>query len=149
LATNDRCARREGAATTTIPIVLAGSSDAVAGVIVANLARPEGNITGFSLAYGDGFAGKWLELLREVAPNVSHVAVLWSSSNAAAAHIENEQQMRSVSLSTNGVTKVLAVPARPSGGGSSAVGGELLGLEFATCYRPIYREAEKRPRPSA
>lgn len=71
-------------ATTTIPIVFAGSSDPVAGEIVTNLARPGGNITGFSLAYGGGFAGKWLELLQQVNPNVSHFAVLWSSSNVAA-----------------------------------------------------------------
>jgi putative ABC transport system substrate-binding protein len=85
-------ARAAKRATTTIPIVFAGSSDPVAGGIVANLARPEGNITGFSLAYGDGFAGKWLELLKEVAPNVSHFAALWSSSNAAAARFVEELQ---------------------------------------------------------
>lgn len=79
-------------ATSTIPIVFAGSSDPVAGGIVTNLARPGGNITGFSLAYGDGFAGKWLELLREVAPQVVHFAALWSSSNAAAAKFISELQ---------------------------------------------------------
>jgi putative ABC transport system substrate-binding protein len=85
-------ARAAKRATTTIPIVFAGSSDPVAAGIVTNLARPEGNITGFSLAYGDGFAGKWLELLKEVAPNVSHFAALWSSSNAAAARFVEELQ---------------------------------------------------------
>jgi putative tryptophan/tyrosine transport system substrate-binding protein len=79
-------------ATTTIPIVFAGSSDPVAGGVVTNLARPGGNITGFSLAYGDGFAGKWLELLKEAAPTVSHVAALWSSSNAAATRFVKELQ---------------------------------------------------------
>jgi putative ABC transport system substrate-binding protein len=59
-------ARAAKKATTTIPIVFAGSSDPVAGGIVENLARPGGNITGISLAYGDGFAGKWLGLLKEV-----------------------------------------------------------------------------------
>lgn len=80
-------------ATATIPIVFAGSSDPVAGGIVAILARPGGNITGVSLAYGDGFAGKWLELLKEAAPNVSHFAALWSSSNAAAAKFVKELQV--------------------------------------------------------
>jgi len=80
-------------ATTTIPIVFAGSSDPVAGGIVSNLARPGGNITGFSLAYGDGFAGKWLELLKEAAPNVSHVAALWNSSNTAAARFVKDLQV--------------------------------------------------------
>ena len=78
-------ARAAKQATASIPIVFAGSSDPVAGGIVSNLARPGGNITGFSLAYGDGFAAKWLELLKEAVPRLSQVAVLWSSSNAAAA----------------------------------------------------------------
>ncbi len=77
-------ARAAKKATGAIPIVFAGSSDPVAGGLVSNLARPEGNITGFSLAYGDAFAGKWLELLKEASPELSAVAVLWSSSNAAA-----------------------------------------------------------------
>jgi putative tryptophan/tyrosine transport system substrate-binding protein len=86
-------ARAAKSATSTIPIVFAGSSDPVAGGIVANLSHPGGNISGFSLAYGDGFAGKWLELLKEAAPNVAHVAALWSSSNAAASRIVKELQV--------------------------------------------------------
>lgn len=72
-------------ATSTVPIVFAGASDPIAGGIVADLARPEGNLTGFSLGIGDQFAGKWLDLLKEIAPGMAHAAVLWSSSNAAAA----------------------------------------------------------------
>lgn len=83
-------ARAAKRATTAIPIVFAGSSDPVAGGIVSNLARPGGNITGVSLAYGDGFAGKWLELLKEAAPHVTHFAVLWSSSNPAATRFVGE-----------------------------------------------------------
>ena len=71
-------------ATSTIPIVFAGSSDPVAGRLVTNLARPGGNVTGVSLALGDGVAGKWLELLAEVVPGATHYALIWSSSNAAA-----------------------------------------------------------------
>lgn len=52
-----RAAKSSGAG---IPIVFAGSSDPVAGGIVTNLARPDANITGISLAVGEGFAGKWL-----------------------------------------------------------------------------------------
>ena len=77
-------ARAARAATATIPIVFAGSGDPVAGGVVANLARPGGNVTGVSLAYGSGVPGKWPEMLKEMAPRVMHVAVLWSSSNAAA-----------------------------------------------------------------
>jgi putative ABC transport system substrate-binding protein len=85
-------ARAAKRATTTIPIVFAGSSDPVAGGIVTNLARPEGNITGLSFAYGDGFAGKWLELLKEAVPGVSQFAALWSSSNPAAVRFVSELQ---------------------------------------------------------
>jgi putative tryptophan/tyrosine transport system substrate-binding protein len=59
---------------------------------VGNLARPEGNITGTSLAVGESFAGKWLELLKEAAPRVSHFSALWSSSNAAAVRFVAELQ---------------------------------------------------------
>ncbi len=91
-------ARAAMRATTTLPIVFAGSSDPVAGGIVSNLARPGGNITGFSLAYGDGFAGKWLELLKEAAPGVSRFAALWSSSNRAAERFVKELQAAARSL---------------------------------------------------
>ena len=83
-------ARAATRATTTVPIVFAGSSDPVAGGLVTNLRRPGGNVTGFSLAYGDGFAGKWLELLKEAAPDIAHAALLWSSSNAAAKRFVQE-----------------------------------------------------------
>ena len=83
-------ARAAKRATTTVPIVFAGSSDPVAGGLVTNLRRPGGNITGFSLAYGDGFAGKWLELLKEAVPELSHAAMIWSSSNAAAKRFVKE-----------------------------------------------------------
>ena len=76
-------ARAARQATATVPIVFAGSSDPIAGGIVSNLARPAGNVTGVSLAFGDGVAGKWLELLKEAVPQVAHAAARWSSSNAA------------------------------------------------------------------
>jgi putative ABC transport system substrate-binding protein len=83
-------ARAAMKATTHVPIVFAGASDPVAGGVVANLARPGGNITGFSLAFGDGLAGKWLELLKETVPGVTHAAVLWSPSNPAASNYVRE-----------------------------------------------------------
>ncbi len=85
-------ARAAKNATTTIPIVFAASSDPVAGGIVTNLARPEGNITGTSLAQSDDFAAKYLELLKQAAPNVSHFAVLWSSANPAATRFVRDLQ---------------------------------------------------------
>ncbi len=68
-------------ATTSIPIVFLGVGDPVAQGVVPSFARPGGNITGLSLAFGERFAGKWVELLREAVPGVSHVAAMLSSSN--------------------------------------------------------------------
>jgi putative ABC transport system substrate-binding protein len=62
-------------ATRTVPIVFAGVTDPVGAGYVASLARPGGNATG--LAYVEyGMGGKWLELLKEIAPRVTRAAVL-------------------------------------------------------------------------
>jgi putative tryptophan/tyrosine transport system substrate-binding protein len=69
-------------ATRTTPIVFVAVVDPVGAGLVANLARPGGNTTGFSLyEYGQG--GKSLELLKEIAPPVTRVAVLRDSANPA------------------------------------------------------------------
>ncbi len=64
----------------TIPIVMAEATAPVARGLVQSLARPGGNITGLSLMPPELF-GKWLELLKEVVPNLSAVAVLWRPKN--------------------------------------------------------------------
>ena len=69
-------------ATRTVPIVFANITDPVGSGLVATLARPGGNATGFS-AGEFGFGGKWLELLKEIAPRVTRVAVLRDSAIAA------------------------------------------------------------------
>jgi putative ABC transport system substrate-binding protein len=80
-------------ATTTIPILFASVVDPVAPGIVASLARPGGNITGITFWVGGvGFAGKWVELLKEAAPHVSHVAVLSNSANPQSASQVQEIQ---------------------------------------------------------
>jgi putative ABC transport system substrate-binding protein len=62
-------------ATRTLPIVFVGVTDPVGAGYVASLARPGGNATGFSyVEYG--MSGKWLELLKEIAPGVTRAAVL-------------------------------------------------------------------------
>lgn len=65
----------------TIPIVMWVSNDPVQSGIVASLARPGGNITGITLIL-DELAGKRLELLKEIAPTISRVAVLWNPDHA-------------------------------------------------------------------
>ena len=61
--------------TQTIPIVFVGGPDAVVGGLVQNIARPEGNITGFS-SREPSIAGKCLELLKEAAPRVTRAAII-------------------------------------------------------------------------
>jgi len=67
-------------ATSTIPIVMTGSAAPVETGLVASLARPGGNVTGLSIMAPE-LGGKRLELLKEALPNVSRVAVLWSTGN--------------------------------------------------------------------
>ena len=69
-------------ATQMVPIVFAGVIDPVGAGFVASLARPGGNTTGFaSLDYGT--SGKWLELLKEIAPRVTRAAILRDPTIAA------------------------------------------------------------------
>jgi hypothetical protein len=56
--------------TRTVPIVFMGAIDPVGAGLVASLARPGGNATGFSL-YEFGLSGKWLELLKELTPRAA------------------------------------------------------------------------------
>src|SRR5262252_1139606 len=70
--------RRAMAATSTIPIVMTNDPDPVGDGFVASLARPGGNITGLS-TFVPKLSGKRLEILREVVPKLSRVAVLGSS----------------------------------------------------------------------
>jgi putative ABC transport system substrate-binding protein len=63
-------------ATRTIPIVLANVGDLVASGIVAQLDRPGGNVTGFG-GLEPSLAGKWLELLSEIAPGLKRVALMF------------------------------------------------------------------------
>jgi len=79
-------------ATTTIPIVMAQDIDPVGSGFVASLARPGGNITGLS-TFRPELSGKQLELLKEIVPRLSRVAVLGTSTQPGYA-----QQLREVEL---------------------------------------------------
>jgi putative ABC transport system substrate-binding protein len=67
-------------ATRTIPIVFAAVADPVGAGFVESLARPGGNTTGF-MAFEYSISGKWLELLKQIAPGVARVAVLRDPNN--------------------------------------------------------------------
>jgi putative ABC transport system substrate-binding protein len=63
-------------ATSTIPIVVTNMADPVRSGVTTSLAHPDGNLTGLSLAWAEGMAGKLLELLQETVPHLSTVAVI-------------------------------------------------------------------------
>jgi putative ABC transport system substrate-binding protein len=69
-------------ATHTIPIVMASSGDPVRSGLVASLAHPGGNVTGFTI-FGPELEAKRLELLREAVPRLSRAGVLWNPANPA------------------------------------------------------------------
>jgi putative tryptophan/tyrosine transport system substrate-binding protein len=68
-------------ATRTIPIIFVSVSDPVGQGFVSNLARPGGNITGFT-AFEFSMGGKWIEILKEIAPKLARVAVLFNPKTA-------------------------------------------------------------------
>jgi ABC-type uncharacterized transport system substrate-binding protein len=67
--------------TRTIPIVFVGVSDPVGSHFVANIARPGGSITGFT-NFAPSMIGKWLEMLKQVAPGITRVAVIFNPNTA-------------------------------------------------------------------
>jgi len=79
-------------ATTTIPVVMAQDGDPVANGFVASLARPGGNITGLSTLAPE-ISGKQLELLKEVIPKLTRVAVFGTSTRAG-----NAQALKEIEL---------------------------------------------------
>src|SRR5262245_23500119 len=78
-------------ATATIPIVMTAAGDPLGSGLVASLARPGGNVTGMSLMAPD-LGGKRLELLKDVLPRLSRVAVLWNAANPYSALVFKETQ---------------------------------------------------------
>jgi len=84
-------------ATSTIPIVMVGDNDPVGSGFVASLARPGGNITGLSTLAPE-LSGKRLELLKEIVPQLSRVAVLGTSTQPG-----NAQILREVELAAGGM----------------------------------------------
>jgi putative ABC transport system substrate-binding protein len=84
-------------ATTTIPIVMVAVGDPVGTGLVASLARPGGNVTGLSFLAPE-MVGKQLELLKEVVPRVSRVAVLWNPVNPFGALVLREAKVAARSL---------------------------------------------------
>ena len=114
--------------TRTIPIVFAGVSDPMGAGYVDNLARPGGNITGFMTGNAAALGGKWVELLKQIAPRTLHVALLFNpattvplqffmpSIQAAASSFAVEVSAAPVHAKDE-IEGVIAAQAHDSGGG--------------------------------
>jgi putative tryptophan/tyrosine transport system substrate-binding protein len=113
--------------TQTIPIVFTAGGDPVAEGLVRNIARPEGNITGFS-TLEPSIAGKWLELLKDAAPHVTRVAIIFvpelattgasyiSSIESAATALGVRTTKSPVRIAVDIVRAIDAFAAEPKGG---------------------------------
>ncbi|HEX9662050.1 MAG TPA: ABC transporter substrate-binding protein, partial [Candidatus Binatia bacterium] len=84
-------------ATSTIPIVMASADDPVGNGFVASLARPGGNITGLSQLSTE-LSGKRLEILKEVVPTLSRVAVFGTSTEVGQAQVMKEIELAAAAL---------------------------------------------------
>jgi putative ABC transport system substrate-binding protein len=151
LATSTRTTRALRDATHTIPIVFVGLSDPVATGIVSNLARPTANATGFSL-YEHSMSGKWLSMLKDMAPHLAHVVVMYNPDTTPYAQFylhSAEQMSKRLALhvssaavrSTQEIEPVIAGIAAHHGGlvvlpdgGFFAANSEVL-LSLAARYR--------------
>ena len=91
----------------SMPLVMIAVGDPVGSGLVASLGRPGGNATGLT-SIAPELEGKRLELLREVLPSVSNVAVLWNPANAYMATSEREVHVAAQALGM----KVLSLPVR-------------------------------------
>jgi putative ABC transport system substrate-binding protein len=137
--------------TRTIPIVFTGVGDPIGQGFVQSLARPGGNITGFG-ANDPTLMGKWLQLLKEIAPRVTRVAVIFNPDAALFAPLFNREiEAAAPSL---GITATLA-PVHDDSGIEEAIsaqarepGGGVVGLpdSFNVAHRDVIIAAASRYR---
>jgi putative ABC transport system substrate-binding protein len=117
--------------TRTIPIVFTGLGDPVGQGFVQSLARPGGNITGFG-ANDPTLMGKWLQLLKEIAPSITRVAVIFNPDTALFAPLFNREiEAAALSLGMTvtlatvhddaGIEEAIAAQAREPGAGLIAL----------------------------
>jgi putative tryptophan/tyrosine transport system substrate-binding protein len=89
-------------ATSSIPIVFASSANPVSAGLVASYSRPGGNVTGFTIL-GPELEGKRVQLLKEVVPTLSRLAVMWNPSNPGI--VDFLHQMRAAASALNVAVK--------------------------------------------
>jgi len=129
-------------ATTTIPIVMASSGDAVATGLVASLARPGGNITGLT-SFSAELAGKRLEILKETVPRITRVGVLWFSGGPGVSQRLQLKEIRAAALGLN--LKLDEIELDPKGLESAfqtAIGQQVNAIIMASA-RVIFAERKR------
>jgi putative ABC transport system substrate-binding protein len=122
LAVGSAATRAAQQATSTIPIVMTTSTNAVAQGFVGSLAQPGGNITGLS-GLGVELSGKRLEILKEAVPEVSRIAVLWNPANLAIASFLRETQAAAQALGVELHILEVRTPDEFEGAFAAAISG--------------------------
>lgn len=136
-------------ATRTVPIVFVGVADVVGAGFVENLAHPGGNITGF-MNYEFSLAGKWLELLKRIAPGVTRVGILRDPAISASLAMFAAMQIAAGPLgvevhalnthSADELERAIAAFARlPNGGLLSTAGAENLHRDLIIALAERYK----------
>jgi putative ABC transport system substrate-binding protein len=98
-------------ATSTVPVVFVQVSDPVVQGFVPNVTRPAGNLTGFSI-YEFSIGGKWLDLLKAIAPSLARVAVMFNPETA----LQSKFFMRSIESAAPSLgVEATAMPVRATG----------------------------------
>jgi putative tryptophan/tyrosine transport system substrate-binding protein len=129
--------------TNSIPIVFVHISEPVSGGFVSNLARPGGNITGFT-NFEFSMGGKWLELLKEVAPELRHVALIFNPHTAPGGGAQYRRSIEvaaptfSVSLAAHPVSTTVEIESTFSSFGREAGAGFVVIPDaFTTTHREL------------
>ncbi len=135
VAATDAVVQAAQRATRTIPIVMISGQDPEGRGLVRSLARPGGNVTGLSIVSLE-LSQKRVELLREIAPKIRRVAILWNPSSDGRQFQQVEAAARTLQLqvlslearTTEDVEKAFATAARDHVGGLIVVGALAFGL---------------------
>ncbi|MBI4513628.1 MAG: ABC transporter substrate-binding protein [Gemmatimonadetes bacterium] len=128
-------------ATATIPIVVAAAGDPVATGIVASLPRPGANVTGSSSLALD-LEGKRLELLRQLLPRVSRVAVLWDPGNPYSALAVKQEEVTAQTLGIK-LQRLLLRDVADLDAASAAMARERAEAISVHAYIPVLRDTRR------